>query len=131
MGPGSEATPMFCRLLCLCCRAWPRSARCAVLPGLTSPFLSHPTHPLTHSPAHLPSRLAAIAFLFLATRSLLASTNLSVWAYPGPTGRLLYKADYLGNRVLDTSGVGYKGGLVPLPTSNTVPARVTISPVGG
>src|SRR5213075_2793378 len=36
-----------------------------------------------------------------------------------------------GNRILDTSGVGYKGGLTPLPTSNTVPVKVTISPVAG
>jgi autotransporter-associated beta strand protein len=72
----------------------------------------------------------AIGALVL-TGSARASTNLSVWACPSSTGRLLYKADYLGNRILDTSGVGYKSGLVPLPTSNTIPVKVTISPVGG
>src|SRR5436190_20058565 len=103
---------MICRVLCLCRRALPRLA-CSLstpaLPSLSVTYhasrITHPTHPLTHSPAYLPSRLAAVAFLFLATHSLFASTNLSVWAYPGPTGRLLYKADYFGNRVLDTSGV--------------------------
>src|SRR5258706_9537270 len=82
-------------------------------------------------PVRLPAHLVTLAFLCLALHPVLASTNLSLWAYPGSSGRLLYKADYLGNRVLDTSGVGYKGGLTPLPASNTVPVRVTVSPVGG
>src|ERR1051325_4879755 len=45
--------------------------------------------------------------------------------------RSIHQPDSLGNRILDTSGVGYQGGTVPLPTSNTVPVKVTISPVGG
>jgi hypothetical protein len=57
-----------------------------------------------------------------------ASTNLSTWVYPGPSGRILQHPDALGNRVLDYTSVGYKGGTVPIPV---VPVKVTISPVAG
>src|SRR5262245_26318557 len=92
-----------------------------------------PSQKPTHRPTLLPAdSLFALVLTVLSTAfHSLASTNLSVWAYPGPSGRLLYKADFLGNRILDTSGVGYKGGLVPLPSSNTVPVKATVSPVGG
>jgi autotransporter-associated beta strand protein len=57
-----------------------------------------------------------------------ASTNLSAWVYPGPSGRLIAQPDPFGNRVLDQSGVGYMGGTPPLPV---VPVRTNISPVVG
>lgn len=57
-----------------------------------------------------------------------AATNLSAWAFPGPGGRLLHQPDALGNRVLDYSVVGYKGGTMPIPD---VPVKVTLSPVAG
>ena len=60
-----------------------------------------------------------------------ATTNLSTWVFPAASGRLLARPDYLGNRVIDASGVGYKGGIVPLPSSNTVPVRISVSPVAG
>ena len=66
--------------------------------------------------------------LALAAHSALAATNLSTWAFPGASGRILRQPDALGNRVLDYSGVGYKGGTVPIPN---VPVKVTISPVAG
>src|SRR5437016_7764182 len=59
----------------------------------------------------------AVALLLLGTLSSLATTNLSTWVFPGASGRLNYQADYLGNRILDASGVGYKGGSAPLPSS--------------
>ena len=72
------------------------------------------------------------AFLVLAliwtTASLQAATNLSVWAFPGSTGRMIQQPDALGNRVLDFSGVGYRGGTVPI---SEVPVKLTISPVAG
>ncbi|MGD0260908.1 MAG: DNRLRE domain-containing protein [Verrucomicrobiota bacterium] len=76
---------------------------------------------------------AALGWLVLqaAVTSAPANTNLSVWVYPGPSGRLIAQPDALGNRILDCSGVGYLGGAVPLPSSNTVPVAVTISPVAG
>ena len=55
----------------------------------------------------------------------------SAWVFPGASGRLLSSADALGNRVLDFSSAGYKGGLVPLPLSNSVPVRTNLSPVAG
>ncbi|TAK93318.1 MAG: hypothetical protein EPO07_18315, partial [Verrucomicrobia bacterium] len=57
-----------------------------------------------------------------------AATNLSVWAFPGSSGRILRQPDALGNRVLDYTSVGYQGGGVPIPD---VPVKVTISPVAG
>lgn len=60
-----------------------------------------------------------------------AATNLSSWVFPGVSGRLLARPDFLGNRVVDVSGVGYKGGLVPLPGTNLVVVRTNIAPVGG
>jgi hypothetical protein len=61
----------------------------------------------------------------------LASTNLSAWVFPGPGGRLIARPDALGNRILDESGVGYKGGLAPLPSTNVVPVKITVTPVAG
>src|ERR1051326_3501546 len=75
--------------------------------------------------------LAAVtvaAFLTISNLPAFASTNLSVWAFPDSSGRILQKPDALGNRILDNSYVGYKGGGVPLPV---VPVKVTISPVAG
>jgi hypothetical protein len=69
--------------------------------------------------------------LVLGASTVCATTNLSAWISPGPTGRLLYQPDPFGNRILDASGVGYGGGRVPLPTSNTVPVKVTITPIAG
>jgi hypothetical protein len=43
----------------------------------------------------------------------------------------LDQPDALGNRILDASCVGYQGGAVPLPSSNTVPVKVVVSPVAG
>jgi autotransporter-associated beta strand protein len=57
-----------------------------------------------------------------------AATNLSAWAFPGTSGRMLYRPDALGNRVLDYTAAGYKGGTVPIPD---VPVKVTRSPVAG
>ena len=57
-----------------------------------------------------------------------AATNLSAWAFPGVSGRMIHQPDALGNRVPDYSGVGYMGGTVPIPN---VPAKATISPVAG
>src|SRR5882672_6442960 len=80
-------------------------------------------------------RLRAVALAGLLLGGLLsngfAATNLSVWVYPGSSGRLIEQPDVLGNRILDGSSVGYKSGLVPLPGTNAAPVKVTISPVAG
>ena len=60
-----------------------------------------------------------------------AFASTSAWVFPGTSGRLLSAADALGNRVLDFSSAGYKGGRVPLPLSNSVPVRTNLSAVAG
>jgi autotransporter-associated beta strand protein len=62
---------------------------------------------------------------------LFASTNLSTWIYPGPSGRLLSRPDFRGNRIPDSSGVGYRSGIVPLPSASVVTVRTNVSPVIG
>lgn len=57
-----------------------------------------------------------------------AATNLSVWAFPSASGRVLRQPDALGNRVLDYSEAGFRGGVSPIPD---VPVKITISPVPG
>ena len=56
------------------------------------------------------------------------ATNLSVWYFPGVSGRMIRQPDALGNRVLDYSGVGYKGGAVAIPN---VVEKTNLSPVAG
>src|ERR1051325_3257904 len=75
--------------------------------------------------------VAAVLVLISISFDSSAATNLSVWVYPGASGRLIHRPDPQGNRLVDSSSVGYKGGVVPLPMSNTVPVKVTISPVAG
>ena len=57
-----------------------------------------------------------------------AATNNSSWAFPGTSGRMIRQPDALGNRVLDYSGAGYKGGTVPIPI---VTVKTNVSPVAG
>jgi len=56
---------------------------------------------------------------------------MSVWVYPGSSGRLIEQPDALGNRIVDASGVGYRAGLVSLPSTNQVPVKAIVSPVAG
>ncbi|HRI78703.1 MAG TPA: hypothetical protein PLR06_04130 [Cyclobacteriaceae bacterium] len=48
--------------------------------------------------------------------------------YPGVDGKLVYKADSLGNKIPDFSNAGYKGGGVPIPL---VPVKQIVWPVAG
>lgn len=66
--------------------------------------------------------------LLLTSFAAPASTNLSVWTFPGSSGRVLAQPDALGNRIPDYSGVGYEGGTTPIPD---VPVKITLSPVAG
>jgi autotransporter-associated beta strand protein len=63
-----------------------------------------------------------------AAQLVSAATNLSAWASPGVSGRLLAQPDPLGNRILDYSAVGYRNGTAPIPD---VPVKITISPQAG
>jgi hypothetical protein len=69
----------------------------------------------------------ALPLLLLWCAAGVGAAN-SVWVFPGPSGRLLRQPDALGNRILDYTEVGYRGGRVPLPE---VPVRVTLAPVAG
>src|SRR5882724_5789487 len=76
-------------------------------------------------------RFVAFAFASLLATTLSAHAATSVWVYPGPSGRLLSRPDFQGNRIPDSSGVGYKSSAVPLPSPSIVPVRTNISPVIG
>jgi hypothetical protein len=66
--------------------------------------------------------------LVLAAASILAAQQASRWVYLGPGGKLQYRADERGNRIMDFSHAGYRGGGAPFPA--VAPAR-TLKPVEG
>jgi hypothetical protein len=68
----------------------------------------------------------SVALLLLSTQ--LTSRAASSWVWVGPDGKLRYKTDARGNRIMDFSHAGYKGGGVPLP--EVAPAR-TVRPIEG
>ncbi len=69
-----------------------------------------------------------LALVFLLAPLALFCQATSTWVFAGSDGRLHYKTDSNGNRILDYSYAGYQGGGVPLPL---VPVAQTISPVSG
>lgn len=52
----------------------------------------------------------------------------SQWVYPDSSGKLVYKTTKKGDRMIDFSHAGYKGGGVTLPT---IPAKMTVHPLEG
>ncbi len=52
----------------------------------------------------------------------------SEWVHPGPSGRLVYKTTPRGDRIMDFSSAGYRGGGVALPVA---PVRQRVQPSGG
>jgi hypothetical protein len=71
--------------------------------------------------------------LFLLVRLLTAAAHAadgatSVWVHPGPDGKLVYKTTPAGDRIMDFSYAGYRGGGVALPD---VPVKRTVKPTGG
>jgi len=77
-----------------------------------------------------------IVWLLIVTATLLlpaaAPAADSIWVHPGQTGRLLYLMDDTGDRIMDYSMVGYKGGLVPLPDYPTLGIpTINVTPVAG
>lgn len=53
-------------------------------------------------------------------------TGKSQWVYPDASGKLVYKTTRKGDRMIDFSHAGYKGGGVTLPT---IPAKMTMHPL--
>src|SRR5262250_856614 len=56
-----------------------------------------------------------------------AAAQISQWVFVGPDGRLAYKTLPRGDRIMDFSSAGYKGGGVALPVA---PVSQTVSPSG-
>ena len=79
-------------------------------------------------------RLLLISFLFIAVCSFsqnsqkAISATQSEWAHPGKDGKLVYKKTDKGDRILDFSYAGYKGGGVKIPD---VPVKIKLSPSVG
>ena len=66
--------------------------------------------------------------LVLGVSAWAAKGANSEWVYAGPDGKLIYKTTPAGDRIMDFSYAGYRGGGVALPE---VPVRVTVKPVAG
>ncbi|WP_438348458.1 discoidin domain-containing protein [Paenibacillus sp. FA6] len=70
-----------------------------------------------------PPRYDSFYFTVLDPKSI--SPGHSQIAFLGKDGNMVYIGDYRGNRILDFSNVGYKGGGVKIPD---VPIKATVSP---
>jgi dienelactone hydrolase len=73
-------------------------------------------------------RLATALAALTAVTIGVAAQSRSKWVYPGDDGRLQYGADARGNRIMDFSHAGFKGGGVRLPD---VRAARTIGAIPG
>ncbi len=82
-------------------------------------------------------QLSIICSLVLGLNSRVTFTALNVraadlphseWVHPGPDGKLVYKTTPAGDRILDFSHAGYRGGGVALPV---VAVKRTVQPSGG
>jgi hypothetical protein len=69
--------------------------------------------------------LVGLAVLAPAAFSLAAESQ---WVHAGANGKLAYKSTARGDRIMDFSSAGYKGGGVALPI---VPVKRTVKPTGG
>lgn len=63
----------------------------------------------------------------LCSLSAVGENATSRWCYPGADGKLVYGTTSKGDRMIDFSHAGYKGGGVALPF---VDARITVHPLG-
>src|ERR1051325_10021858 len=69
--------------------------------------------------------LTLFAAMALAGRNARAAE--SAWVHPGPDGKLLYQTTSSGDRIMDFSHAGYRGGGFALPN---VPVTHTLKPSG-
>lgn len=65
---------------------------------------------------------------FLIAAWVLEAQSASKWVYFGSNGKLEYRADSRGNRIMDFSSAGYRGGGVQLPAA---PVVKTLSAISG
>lgn len=68
-----------------------------------------------------------LCFLFPLSVMGQGSIGKSQWIYPDASGKLVYKTTKKGDRIIDFSHAGYKGGGVSLPY---IPAKLTVHPLG-
>lgn len=76
-------------------------------------------------------RTVVISISLLCTIFVMAQQSTvknSQWVYPDASGKLVYKTTKKGDRIMDFSHAGYKGGGVALPH---VPVRLTVHPLEG
>lgn len=83
-------------------------------------------HPRSSLFARLAVAFEIAALAFALPVAAVAAT--SMWVHPGPDGKLQYRTTERGDRILDFSYAGYRGGGVPLPD---VPVKATVKPSGG
>ncbi len=72
--------------------------------------------------------LAIFSITVALTVRPLHAEPASNWVYYGSDGKLQYKTDSTGAKLLDYSPVGYQGGTQNIPL---IPAVITLSPLGG
>src|SRR5499426_3693372 len=70
---------------------------------------------------------AAILLIGICGAAHNAAAQTSQWVFVGPDGKLAYKTLPRGDRIMDFSSAGYKGGGVALPVA---PVSQTVSPSG-
>lgn len=75
-----------------------------------------------------PARKTVLAVAILLCSIAISGNGTSGWVYPGTDGRMRYKMDARGNRIMDFSHAGYKGGGVAVPQARV--AR-TLEPASG
>jgi hypothetical protein len=78
---------------------------------------------MRRNPAILPIALAAASLVVAVS-----AKQIDPPVVPGRDGRLVYKVDARGDRIVDFSHAGYRGGGVPLPVAAV---RVVVPPVAG
>src|SRR5262245_45036611 len=71
---------------------------------------------------------AAMILVVGAAACFAAEPAQSEWVYPGADGKLAYKTTPAGDRVMDFSHAGYRGGGVSLPR---IPVTRDVKPSGG
>ncbi len=73
-------------------------------------------------------RYRVVAAVVLLSAAAVGAQGKSKWVYPDAKGRLQYTADARGNRIMDFSHAGYKGGGVRIPD---VRVGRTVKPIAG
>lgn len=79
-------------------------------------------------PFSLLSRVFVVVLFLAAPNLVTLDAANSQWVYPDAKGKLVYKTLERGDKIMDFSYAGYKGGGVALPE---VEVRVTVDPLTG